>query len=51
MNYLGSFFIQVLGSILGTDFLGWDRSPASELVKGSLLSGKYGQESEGVAQW
>lgn len=38
MNYLRIFFIQMPASILGTDFLGQDRSPTSELAKGFLLS-------------
>lgn len=50
MNYLRIFFIQTPGSILGTDFLGQDRSPTSELVKGFLLSLKNAQGTEAVAE-
>lgn len=50
MNYLRIFFVQMPGSILGTDFLGQDRSPTPELVKGFLMSLKNVQGTEAVAE-
>lgn len=50
MNHLRIFFIQMSASILGTDFLGQDRSPTSELAKGLLLSLKCAQGTEAIAE-
>lgn len=50
MNDLSIFFIQTPGSILGTDFLGQDRSSTSEPARGFLLSLKYAQETGALAQ-